>query len=345
MATDWSGRKYRVLKALGEDIDMIIGVAQPAHADVSWFLHSHEKDDGIGALVKILASFGIVIPPKVNPSRLPKPGLWGRLKALKLHLHNSRAVDYPWRRPALGAGAVVEPCFVYYLMPEADSACVKQHSRSLEVGETSFFLSCLDKVCRDRYLTQPSERVWMMPHDFRRSLGITRQSGNCTAPVSVRLSGQPSARDIFVQLKGLYQQGILWGSWSYTNFARVLTDSMIKKAYTRLKNRAWFGVYANMSAWQTPVGSPPALAGSWIVSAPPVSAVCPITAGSITWEGRTAFTLQLHPSLNADRQAAMDLMSLWVAEICDAAGVTHGEITPHVIAMQDMRRQAQRLDV
>lgn len=345
MATDWSGRKYRVLKELGEDIDMIIGVVRPGHDEVSWFLHSHEKDDGIGALVKILASFGIVIPRKLNPSRLPKPGFWGRLKALSLHLRNSRAVDYSWRLPETGGVSVAESCFVYYLMPEGDSALVKQHSRNLDVGETSFFLSCLDKVCRDRYLSQPTDRVWMMPHDFRRSLGTTRQSGNWTAPVSVRLSGQPSAQDIFVQLKSLYQQGILWGSWWYTNFARVLPDSLIKKAYTRLKNRAWFGVYANMSAWQTPEGNPQALAGSWIVSAPPVSAVCPITAGSLTWEGRTAFTLQLHPSLNADRQAAMGLMSLWVHEVYEAAGVTHGEITPRVINMQDMRRQAQRLDV
>ncbi|MES2089716.1 MAG: hypothetical protein V4532_07040 [Pseudomonadota bacterium] len=344
MGTDWSGRKYRVLKALGEEVDMIFGVVQPSNAGVTWYLHSHEKDDGIGALVKILASFGVVIPPKVGMSHLPKPGFWGRLKALRLHLHNSRAVDYPWRRNAPSAESVVEPCFVYYLMPEADSVRVKQHSRGLDVGETSFFLACLDKVCRDRYLSQPSERVWMMPHDFRRSLGISRQSGNCTAPVSVRLSGQPSAKDIFVQVKGLYQQGILWGSWSYTNFARFLTDSMIKKAYARLKNRAWFGVYANMSAWQTPQGDTPKLAGAWLLSAPPVSAVCPITAGSITWEGRTGFTLQLHPSLNADRQAVMDLMALWLGEIYDAAGVEHVDITPQIISMQDMRRLARRLD-
>ena len=43
MATDWSGRKYRVLKSLGENIDMIFGVYQPASDQMQWFLHSHTK--------------------------------------------------------------------------------------------------------------------------------------------------------------------------------------------------------------------------------------------------------------------------------------------------------------
>lgn len=343
MATDWSGRKYRVLKSLGENIDMIFGVCQPNQGEMRWFLHSHEVDDGGGAIVKILASLGVKMPPKVHKSVPPKPGLLGCLAALKLHIRNSRGVNYPWQKITAIAGPA-EPCFVYYLMPLAHGERLRRHARELGVGETSLFLASLDRACKVRHLSQDSERVWMMPHDFRRSLGIQTQSGNWTAPVSLRLQGSPSAQDIYSQLKALYGQGILWGSWIYTNFARWLSEGMIRRAYNRLKGNAWFGVYANMSAWTAPEADAHKLAGSWVISAPPVSAVCPITAGSFTWEGRTGFTLQLHASLGADRQAAVELMRDWITDLHREAGLPDAPATPHCIAMQDLQRQACRVD-
>lgn len=343
MATDWSGRKYRVLKSLGENIDMVFGVYQPTQARMSWFLHSHEVDDGGGAIVKILASLGIRMPPKQHKSVPAKPGLLGRIAALRLHLRNSAPVSYPWRTNA-AAQAQAEPCFVYYLMPLEHGAAARQHARDLGVGETALFMACLDKVCRERYLADTtSERVWMMPHDFRRSLGIQTQSGNWTAPVSLRLQGDADPQQIASRLKSLYGQGILWGSWHYTNFARWLTDGMIRRAYDKLRHRAWFGVYANMSEWCAPEADAHKLAGGWIVSAPPVSAVCPITAGSFTWEGRTGFTLQLHPSLKADRWAAMYLMTQWIEAIYRASGVQAERIEPQCIAMPDLQGQASRV--
>ncbi|HEX5356261.1 MAG TPA: hypothetical protein VFW93_08580 [Aquabacterium sp.] len=345
MATDWSGRKYRVLKSLGENIDMIFGVYQPSSDRMQWFLHSHEVDDGGGAIVKILASLGISMPPKAHKSIPPKPGFFGRLAALKLHLRNSRPVNYPWRKAeATAPSSPAEHCFVYYLTSLAHSDQLRACARSQGVGETSLFLASLDKVCRERFLQEDCERVWMMPHDFRRSLGIQTQSGNWTAPVSLRLRGAPSTQDIYGQLKSLYGKGILWGSWIYTNFARWLSDDMIRRAYNRLRHRAWFGVYANMSAWQAPPADAHKLAGSWVVSAPPLSAVCPITTGSFTWEGRTGFTMQLHPSLNADRQAAMDLMRAWMADLHRVADITESDIQPRSIAMHDLQQQARRVD-
>ncbi|WP_176550656.1 hypothetical protein, partial [Tenacibaculum discolor] len=100
----------------------------------------------------------------------PKPGLLGCLAALKLHMRNSRGVNYPWQKITAIAGPA-EPCFVYYLMPLAHGEQLRHYARELGVGETSLFLASLDRACKVRHLSQDSERVWMMPHDFRRSLG------------------------------------------------------------------------------------------------------------------------------------------------------------------------------
>lgn len=340
MATDWSGRKYRVLKALGENIDMICGVYQPDCGEMRWFLHSHEQDDGGGAMVKILSAMGVTIQPRQRTSTPARPGLLRQLAALRLHIRNSQPVDYPWRKLNTHA----EACFVYLLPPLAHGVQARRHASELGVGETALFLASLDKVCRERCLTQDSARVWLLPHDFRRALGMSAQSGNWTAPVSLRLNGTPTAQAIYAQLKALYGQRILWGSWLYTNFARWLSEGMIRRGYNRIKGRAWFGVYANMGHWRAPAVDAGKLADAWIVSAPPVSAVCPVTAGSFTWEDRTGFTLQLHASLGADRTACMALMQNWISDIYRVVGISEPAPEPQCIAMADIERQARRVD-
>lgn len=353
MATDWSGRKYRVLKRLGENIDMVFGVYQPQAGMMRWFLHSHEVDDGGGAIVKIMASLGVSLPPKAHKSIPPRPGIPGRLAALSLHLRLSRSVDIPWRiGPASEREAA--PHFSYVLCSRQQSELARAGAARLGVGETSLFLSALDQVCRERLLTETCERVWMLPHDFRRSLNIRTQHGNWTAPVSLRLSGEPTPQDIYQGLRRLYDQGILWGAWTYTNFARWLTEGMIRRAYHRLRHRAWFGVYANMGQWQasgldSPASAEPAgLPGSWVISAPPLSAVCPVTAGSFTWAGQTGFTLQIHPRLRQRASDVTALMHAWVSEIHRRAGIEssdeHTGIRVQCIPMRELVGQASRVD-
>ncbi len=342
MATDWSGRKYRVLQALGENIDMICGVYQPACGQMRWFLHSHELDDGGGAMVKILAAMGITIQPRQRKSRADRPSLLTQLGALRLHIRNSRPVDYPWRQMS-ATPASTQACFVYQLLPPAHSEQLRQHAQAQGVGETALFLASLDKVSREHCLTQHSERVWLLPHDVRRTLGVSTQSGNWTAPVSLRVNHAPTAQSIYSQLKSLYGQRILWGSWLYANFARWLSEGMIRHGYKRIKGRAWFGVYANMGHWRAPTADAGQLRGAWIVSAPPVSAVCPVTAGSFTWDGRTGLTLQLHALLNADHTACMAVMRDWVTDLYREAGITEAAPEPQCITMADIQRQASRV--
>lgn len=344
MAIDWSGRKYRVLQALGENIDMICGVYQPACGQMRWFLHSHELDDGGGAMVKILANMGVIIQPRQRKHRSGKPSLLTQLAALRLHIRNSRPVDYPWRQMS-ATPAPAEACFVYLLLPPAHSEQIRLHTRAQGVGETALFLASLDKVTRERCLAQACERVWLLPHDVRRALGVSAQSGNWTAPVSLRVNQAPTAQAIYGQLKTLYGQRILWGSWLYTNFARWLSEGMIRRAYMRIKGRAWFGVYANMGHWRAPAADAGRLPGAWIVSAPPVSAICPVTAGSFTWDGRTGLTLQLHTSLGADHATCMAVMRDWAADLCREAGITEAAPEPQGIAMADIQRQASRVDI
>lgn len=344
MATDWSGRKYRVLQALGENIDMICGIYRPETREMQWFLHSHEVDDGYGAMVKILARAGVTIAPRLRAIPPRRPSLLQQLKALKLHVHNSRRVDYHWRARSESPNGP-EPCLVHVLLKQEHGQQIRQHARKLGVGETALLLASLDRMSRASCLKHDSTRVWLLPHDVRRTLGVSATSGNWTAPVSLRLEKNATAHAIYGQLKALYAQRILWGSWLYTNFARWLSEDMIQRAYTRIKGRAWIGVFANMGHWRAPTVEPHPLAGAWIVSAPPASAVCPVTAGSFNWEGRMGLTLQLHTSLGANGDACMTLMRDWIADIYREVGIAEATPEPQCTLLVDIQRQACRIDM
>ena len=188
--------------------------------------------------------------------------------------------------------------------------------RRLKVGESAFFLSVLNRVCREQLLDADCERLWMLPHDFRRALGSDNVRGNFTAPLNLPVANEESASSIYGRMKQLYRRNILWGSWTYSNFARYLPRFVIERAYRRMPKPAWFGVYANMGSWTSvepvPVG---------FVTAPPSSPLCPVTAGSMTWNGQAAFSLQLHSTLSSNLKDSEALLAAWLQQVlaeCEA---------------------------
>jgi hypothetical protein len=141
-------------------------------------------------------------------------------------------------------------------------------------------------------------------------------------------------------MKTLYRAGVLWGGWTYTNLTKYLPRFVIERIYHRMKKPGWFGVYANMGHWTAGAGSDHQLG---FVSAPPTSAVCPITAGSLTWNNQIGFSLQLHSVLTGDIQDIAELMHQWIDNIVCSIGLGSGDFEVATISKQDLIAQARRL--
>ena len=312
---DWSGYKYQILRDLGENIDMILGVRQLESGDMSWVLHSHQQDDGVGAFTAVLNSMGVSLPDRPVREPATAPNWWTRLSLLREHLRNGKALNYPWRDYHAEQTAPA-PGFTFCFLSAEQTAAIRRHVRRLKVGESAFFLSVLNRVCREQLLDADCERLWMLPHDFRRALGSDNVRGNFTAPLNLPVENEESASSIYGRMKQLYRRNILWGSWTYSNFARYLPRFVIERAYRRMPKPAWFGVYANMGSWTSvepvPVG---------FVTAPPSSPLCPVTAGSMTWNGQAAFSLQLHSTLSSNLKDSEALLAAWLQQVlaeCEA---------------------------
>ncbi|MDF1761899.1 MAG: hypothetical protein P1U57_00685 [Oleibacter sp.] len=309
MTEDWSGYKYQILRELGENVDMILGIRQLDSGAMRWGLHSHQQDDGVGAFTAVLDNMGISLPEGPVREPTPAPNWWMRMTLLREHLRNGKALTYPWREYHTGQMAPASG-FVFCFLSTEQTAAIRRHVRRLKVGESAFFLSVLNRVCRGQLLDGDCERLWMLPHDFRRALGSKNLRGNFTAPLNLPVGNNDSANDIYGHMKQLYRRNILWGSWTYTNFARYLHRKVIERAYRRMPKPSWFGVYANMGSWKSvdavPLG---------FVTAPPSSALCPVTAGSLTWNGQISFSLQLHSTLTSNVTDAEKLLAAWLQQV------------------------------
>jgi len=77
------------------------------------------------------------------------------------------------------------------------------------------------------------------------------------------------------------------------------------------------------------------------VTAPPASAVCPVTAGSLTWNGQASFSLQLHSTLSSDVTEAEKLLECWLQQVLADCDIDSG-IAVESIAMSELVATATR---
>ena len=337
MAKDWSGYKYRLFKSLGLNVDMIFGYQADEQCDMQFHLMSHEYNDGVGAIRQLCESYQFDLPEPVLRKTRPEPSLWAKFKLLKKHLGNAPAINYAWKDYDDSIEGL-SPSFNYALFDRSSSDFMQNYCKKNKLGETAFFLAALDRAACGQLLETVDLRSWLLPHDFRRAIGRQHSSSNVTAPLNLLLQGKHTPSSIFKQIKSLYRQDILWGSWVYTNFSAYLPRWLIASFINRMQQPGWFGVFANMGHWTSTNDKD--ISGHWI-SAPPAAIVSPITAGAFSWNGQTAFSLQCHPSLKLDAEGISRLMQQWVDELSTELNFDL-QLKQYSIAMPELIKRANR---
>ena len=339
MAKDWSGYKYRIFKSLGFNVDMIFGYQADEQSEMEFHLMSHEYNDGVGAIRQLCESYRFNLPEPVLRKTRPEPSRWGKFKRLRKHLANAPTIKYAWKDYDEAIEGL-SPSFDYALFDQRSSEFMQNYCKQNKLGETALFLAALDRAACDRLLEKVNLRSWLLPHDFRRAIGKQHSSSNVTAPLNLLLQGQHTPGSIFKQIRSLYRQDILWGSWVYTNFSAYFPRWLIASVFKRMQQPGWFGVFANMGQWAST--NDEQISGHWI-SAPPAAVISPITAGAFSWNGQTAFSLQCHPSLKLDAEGITSLMQQWLHELSVELNFDL-QVKQHSIAMSKLIKQANHGD-
>ncbi|MCP4131235.1 MAG: hypothetical protein GY754_09665 [bacterium] len=327
---DYSGYKYIVAEEYGECIDNIIGKFSKTAKTVEWFLRSHIKSDGVGAWTDFFRMEDIRFPKQPEMKSFKRPNLLRRLRLMFRHIRNMRYREYPWKQmdtTKKGAGAGVS----YALFSREESTRLLNFCREQKTTMTSLLLCSLDRVTMDKCLSAAAGKTWLIPLNMRGGVTSGDESGNFTASMGLRLPEEPSMMEIHEKIQKLYKDGVHWGAWIYSNVAKYIGLRGLR-FFARYYKSGFIGVYSNIGNWDPDVSHIPDADNIRYLAAGPVTSICPVTAGSMSWRGELVITLQLHPSLTDQLTDTIDFLTAWISEIYKNAGIDPASVEdyPHV---------------
>lgn len=341
---DWSGHKYTLIKKLGYDIDNIVLVKDFDTQEENWHLFSHAVGDGATLTHAVFDKY------KLNPKYTPNNNSSSQVGSLKklflIYQHlktQGKKITYPWKTHAHETPKDTD--IAYAFIPMSQLKQITTHCKNLKVGETSFYLDCLDKAASQALLADPSDRIWVLPHDVRASLNLDSKStpGNYAAALYLRLPKEGSdAKYINTLRKSLYKRSILWGSWAYSNITRFLPDSIIKKALLKMQKPSWFGVFSNVGNWESNDNTLNNNLG--LVMSPFASDLFAVTSSVFCWENCASLALTLNPELVNKNVDSKTLAKLWITEIFKQTEIDSEQPQVNDKSIKSIHAEATRLD-
>lgn len=322
MKKNHSGDKYIVAAEMGQCIDNCMGRYHKPSGQWQFFLRSHILSDGIAAWTDLMKLNDIRMPQRPQTKHQAIPSLYSRLILLFRHIRRLKNRHYPWvhyDKSKKGAGAG----FGYLMFSKEDTDALIHYCKSSNVSLNGLLLQTLDKLTSDVLMTQPCERTWLIPVNVR-DLITTHQGGNYTASIALRLSSAPTVKEIHDQLTELYQSGIHWGAWIYSNITGLIGLTGLRFFAKRTSYTPFFGVFSNIGNWNLPAGDGYASDDYRFIAWGPVTTFGPVSAGLISWRGQLGVSLQLHPALTDHIQDTEQTLRAWVRDIKNALSPDHG---------------------
>jgi hypothetical protein len=306
---DYSGLKFEVAQLMGDPMDCYFFKLNAKKPDKEQRFHfHHSKYDGLGAFAKIneqhsKKEFEF---PLLRHSK--KPGLFKKIKLFIKFSKVSSQIPLQWiKGKNLGKRGAPKSCILLQFDPQTTRNIYK-NIKEKKLGPTSIFLNSLDKALRNDLVEDSSTTKWFSPINMRtKDLGEEKRYSNQAASVVLEMNKNQSNEEINEQFKKYLKNDLHWGSWLYTNLGK----------YIGLKGLAWLagkkvqgytGIFSNMGKW--PSISPSETYHYWTVLAP-CSVILPVGATSLCVGEHLCLSLQIHPSLNVDKEFLSKLGQKW----------------------------------
>ncbi len=303
---------------MGEDISIRFAVVRP-DGPPTWHSLPHSRFDGIGAFTELLAARGAaghrVASPPTSARRpfLSVLGCWVR------HLFSART---PYLFESGGRAHVSggpPPAIACALLPQEATARLVAASRAQSTTVTALLLHHLSAVVRQHLVGGRTDLAWMLPVDLRGTIELERAGANHSSFVEVVCHEGDEPSTVGQRAVRAVKRGEPWANFCATQLGVFLTSGGRRFFMARHMRgpRRWVGQFSNLGVWE-PSGSHSEPV--WWAFCPPASTSQPIGAGCVTFAGRTALALQLHPSVSTDPSVATRLVNDWATRFTPRAG-------------------------
>jgi len=300
---------FSELEAQGEETTFRLGHVRGHEPEPSWTSLPHHTFDGLGGLHHVLTKRcgrGLELPTLSRPY----PGLLERwLAALRvLSARSPRLASF--KREVRTAGE--RPVAVWALFTRAETSELRRLSRARGTSLNAFFLAALTAAIRP--LLHGELINWIVPVNMRGVEPDLAPTDNQAATLDISFPVRATAQEIDETINAERRRNMHWGVWQLLKWLGAAGPAVVRFVARRELGVKKHGSFSNMGSLRPAGGSADDSEElEWWMALNPVQQARPLGAACLTYNGRLALTLQVHPVLGLDRSSAQQVMDAWVA--------------------------------
>jgi hypothetical protein len=313
---DLAGEWFAALEELGESFLFRLGRFRAGMAEPEWFFLPHQDYDGIGGLAHVLRSEGSDIDvPRMTEK---PPSWWGLLLAfLRLFFRRKarpmrwRGIDDGWKstRPEDAAPTAL----AWTLFSKQDTLRLRDVARARGVSLNAWMLWALKEAVLPHLVPGSGDIEWVVPVNMRGVVQADRDTANQATAIEVTFAADADPHQVHASIRRELARGLHWLAARLMGMmARWLDPKAVRRAAQREAQVPKQGSFSNMGL----LGPSRSADGTedrdeWWMAFNPVLKARPVGVACLTWRGRLAVTLQLHPALSRDLAEARAWLNAW----------------------------------
>jgi hypothetical protein len=304
--SDW----FDELERLGESFRFRLGRFCEGMTEPQWFVLPHQHFDGIGGLAYVLRTTldTELELPELAPQ--DRPSSWARMMAALRMLLRPPTRPLAWLSLDAASEPFAQPAFAWTLFSAAETSALRRAARERGVSLNALLLWGLSEVCMPHLSSGRGRAAWIVPVNMRGAVPSKRDTENLASilDVSFPLPATPSAVDEALRT----ERGRLghWGTWQLLHLVGLL-DKRSRAAVIRHEARICkHGSFSNLGRLG-PLEPVDDTVPEWWMAFNPVIRSRPVGMACLSWRGRMAATLQLHPVLSPSQHEPQRWLAAW----------------------------------
>jgi hypothetical protein len=303
---DW----FDTLEKMGESFQFRLGRYRPDMKKPDWFFLPHQHFDGLGGLAHLLRTTQrteLEIPILTQNDRPSTLAKW--LAALRL-LCRRPVRPRPWRLPQAGTNPSKEPALAWTLLSAADTLALRASARSRGVSLNAWLLWGLAESCLGHLAPGRKGTAWIVPINMRGAVPCERDTANLASILDIAFPLPTHPQAVDAALRTERRKLGHFGAWQLLQLVGRLPPWVRQAIIRHEANVPKHGSFSNLGQLE-PLNTAASDVAEWWMAFNPVIRSRPVGMACLTWQGRMAVTLQLHPVLNRSEGEARDWLSTW----------------------------------
>jgi hypothetical protein len=312
---DLLGEWFSALEANGEFCSFRLGRYGATMREPEWFFLPHARYDGLGGLAYVLRSVFASEIDLPSSTERPPSSLERILAALRF-LFRTRSRPMRWRdedtalRPR-GSDDLRPSALAWALFSKSETEALRDTARRRGVSLNAWLLWGLTRSCLPRLVPDTGNMQWIVPVNLRGFAKTERDTDNAAWAVDVAFDAAACPETVHAAIAEQLRNKTHWGSWELFELLRYLGPKALNAVARREMHVPKHGSFSNMGSLEPRQANALASSDEWWMAFNPVLRSRPVGAACLTWRGRLALTLQLHPGMSRDQRLARDWLDRW----------------------------------